>query len=85
MVLYSQLFMFRGVGRTFKRGVMSEAFCDYIVHVVVILRIVTEKHIILAMMLLKGNVLQLHLVFPKQSVIHQPCLLMKSVFSKSTF
>ena len=35
----------RGIGRTFKRGVMSEAICDHIVHVVVILRIVTEKHI----------------------------------------
>ena len=40
---------------------MSEAICDHIVHVVVILRIVTEKHIILAMILVKGNVLQLHL------------------------
>ena len=37
---------------------MSEAICDHIVHVVVILRIVTEKHIILAMILVKGNVQQ---------------------------
>ena len=48
---------------------MSEAIYDHIVHVVVILRIVTEKHIILAMRLVKGNVLQFHLVFPNQSVI----------------
>ena len=48
---------------------MSEAICDHRVHIVVILRIVTEKHIILAMILVKGNVLQLHLVFPNQSVI----------------
>ena len=41
---------------------MSEAICDHIVHVVVILRIMTEKHIILAMIVV--NVLQLHLVFP---------------------
>ena len=37
---------------------MSEAICDHIVHVVVILRIVTEKHIILSMIQVKGNVLQ---------------------------
>ena len=37
---------------------MSEAICDHIVHVVVILRIVTEKHIILSMILGKGTVLQ---------------------------
>ena len=37
---------------------MCEEICDHIVHVVVILRIVTEKHIILAMILVKGNVLQ---------------------------
>ena len=37
---------------------MSEAICDHIVHIVVIFRIVTEKHIILAMILMKGNVLQ---------------------------
>ena len=36
---------------------MSEAICDHIVHTVVTLRIVTEKHIILAMILVKGNVL----------------------------
>ena len=44
---------------------MSEAICDHMVHVVVILRIVTVKHIILAMILVKGNVPQLHIVcFP---------------------
>ena len=60
----------RGVGRTFKRGgVVSEAICDHVAHVVVIFRIVTEKHIILAMILVKGNVLQLHLVFSNLSVI----------------
>ena len=42
---------------------MSEAICDHILHIVVILRRVTEKHI-LAMILKKGNVLQLDLVFP---------------------
>ena len=42
---------------------MNEAICDHIVHVVVILRI------ILAMILVNGNVLQLHLVFPNQSLI----------------
>ena len=36
---------------------MSEAICDNIVHIVVIPRIMTEKHIILAMILVKGNVL----------------------------
>ena len=35
---------------------MSEAICDHIAHVLVILRIVREKHIILAMILV--NVLQ---------------------------
>ena len=59
----------RGVGRTFKRGVMNKAICDHIVLIVVILRIVTDKHIILAMILVKGNTLQLHLVLPNQSVI----------------
>ena len=48
---------------------MSEAICDHIVHVVVVLSRVTEKHIILDMILKKGNVLQLDLVFPNQSVI----------------
>ena len=48
---------------------MSEAICDHIVHVVVILRIVTENNIILVMLLVKGNVLLLYLVFPNQSVI----------------
>ena len=47
---------------------MSEAICDHIVHVVVILRIVTEKHHNSGDTV-KGNVLLLHLVFPNQSVI----------------
>ena len=42
---------------------MSEAICDHIVHVVVILRIVPE-HIILTMILVKRNVLQLSVSQP---------------------
>ena len=40
---------FQGRRQNFQKGVVSEAIC---------LRIVPEKHIILAMILVKGNVLQ---------------------------